>query len=97
MRRLVVRSLAEAEIEEAHLWYLERSPTTAQRFLAELGTLFDHISQNTEQYPEVRRHLRRARMPTFPYGIYFTLVADVVNVVGVVHARRHPRRWSRRS
>ena len=97
MRRLIVRSLAEAEIEQAHLWYSERSPDAARLFLDEVGAMLGRIVENPGHYPEVRPHLRRARMPSFPYGMYFTIVGDIVSVVGVVHARRHPQRWSGRS
>ncbi|MCH8812808.1 MAG: type II toxin-antitoxin system RelE/ParE family toxin [Gemmatimonadetes bacterium] len=97
MRRLIIRSLAEAEIEQAHLWYAERSPDAARHFLDEIGAVFSRIVENSDQYPQVRSHLRRARMPSFPYGIYFTIVGDIVSVVGVVHARRHPQRWSNKS
>ena len=97
MRRLIVRSLAEAEIEQAHLWYAERSPDAARRFLDEIGTIFARIIENSDQYPQVRSDLRRARMPSFPYGIYYTIVGDIASIVGVVHARRHPQRWSSRS
>jgi len=55
------------------------------------------IFENPDQYPEVRPGLRRARIPSFPYGVYFTVVGETVSVVGVIHARRHPQRWSTRS
>ena len=48
MRRLIVRSLAESEIEQAHLWYVERSPDTARRFLDEIGTILDRILENSD-------------------------------------------------
>jgi len=97
VRRLIVRSVAEAEIEQAHLWYAERSPEAARNFLDEIGAIFGRIVENSDQYPEVRSRLHRARMLNFPYGIYFTVVGDIISVVGVVHARRHPQRWSSRS
>jgi len=97
VRPLIVRSLAESEIEQAHLWYVERSPDAARRFLDEIGIIFGRVLENSDQYREVRSRLHRARMPSFPYGIYFTIVGDTVSVVGVVHARRHPQRWSSRS
>jgi len=37
VRRLIIRSLAEAEIEQAHLWYADRSPDAARNFLDEIG------------------------------------------------------------
>ena len=97
MKRLIVRSLAEAEIEEAYLWYLDHSAGAARGFLDELEDLFARITENPAQYPEVRVDLRRARMPRYPFGIYFTVVGEIVSVIGVIHARRHPRVWLRRA
>ena len=77
---LIVRSVAEAEIEEAHLWYSQRSADAARRFRDELGNLFETIAGRPDQYPEIRPRLRRARMPTFPYGIYYTVSDDIVSV-----------------
>ncbi len=49
MRRLVVRSLAESEIEQAYLWYADRSPDAARRFLDEIGSILGRILENSDQ------------------------------------------------
>ena len=40
---------------------------------------------------------RRAVVRRFPYGIYFRVLGDEIIVTGVIHGRRHPRRWQSRS
>ena len=97
MRRILVRSVAEAELAEAYFWYVRRSPQAAQQLLDEFEKIVLALGENPLQFPEVRAHLRRARMRVFPYGVYFTVIGDVVSVVGVVHARQHPHRWTGRS
>lgn len=36
---------------------------------------------------------RRALMTRFPYAIYFRASAHTVDVIGVLHTSRDPRRW----
>jgi plasmid stabilization system protein ParE len=96
MRTLVVRPLAEADIEEAHAWYAARSPRVAARFLDTLAVILAEVQRRPESFPSVYKSMRRALMPRFPFGIYFHAGAERVSVLAVVHSRRHPRRWSRR-
>jgi hypothetical protein len=35
-------------------------------------------------------------MRRFPYAIYFHAMPDEIVVLGVIHGRRHPRRWQSR-
>ena len=96
MRRLQLQSVAEAEVAEALEWYRQRSPTAARDFLAAVDHTLRRIQRDPDGLPAVSRTLRRALLPHFPYGIYYRVFSDVVVVVGVVHGRRHPRRWRRR-
>jgi plasmid stabilization system protein ParE len=47
--------------------------------------------------PAVHRHVRRALIHRFPYALYFTLAADRIEVVAVLHTRRDPTTWRRRA
>ena len=42
------------------------------------------------QFPVVRGNIRRALLRGFPYGVFFTVHADTVQVLAVVHLHRHP-------
>ncbi len=96
MRLLRLRSKAEAEIAETLDWYHDRSPAAAAGFLAALDQTLTRIRENPTGFPQVSSTLRRALVPHYPYGIYFRVFHDVISVVGIVHGRRHPRRWRRR-
>ena len=96
MRRLELQSVAEAEVAEAVEWYRLRSPAAAEDFLAAVDYTLRRIQQDPDRLPMVSRTLRRALLPRFPYGVYYRVFPDAVIVVGVVHGRRHPRRWRRR-
>jgi plasmid stabilization system protein ParE len=96
MRRLVVRPLAEADIDEAHAWYAARSPQAAARFLDAVEVTLAAVRDRPESFVRVYDTLRRALLPRFPFGVYFHADPDRVRVVAVIHSRRHPRRWMRR-
>ena len=95
MRRLVVRQVARAEIQDAFDWYLARSPEAAARFLDVVDAAIGEILANPEASPVVRGNLRRRLLPTFPYGVYYKLYPTVISVVGVIHGHRHPDTWLR--
>lgn len=96
MRRLVVRPLAEADIDEAHAWYAARSPQAAARFLDAVEVTLAAFRQRPESFVRIYETLRRALLPGYPFGVYFRADSERVRVVAVVHSRRHPRRWMRR-
>ena len=97
MRRLVVRQVARAEIQDAFDWYLARSPGAAARFLDVVDTVITDIQKNPEVCPVVCGNLRRRLLPVFPYGVYYKLYPKVISVVGVIHGHRHPDSWLRRA
>ena len=89
--------MASAELAQAFEWYAARSPDVAARFLDELDATMVRIAENPEAWPLVRGDMRRAAVTHFPYGVYYRVFPTVISILGVVHGRRHPRRWIRRS
>ena len=96
MRRLRLQSIAEAEVAEALEWYRQRSATAAQDFVAAVDQTLRRIEQDPESPPLVSKTSGGPCCLASPYAIYYRVFPDVVTVVGVIHGRRHPRRWRRR-
>ncbi|MGE0438994.1 MAG: type II toxin-antitoxin system RelE/ParE family toxin [Gemmatimonadales bacterium] len=95
--RLHVEPTADSEIIEAFEWYRARSRLVARTFLETIDGTLAQIRESPELFPLVHKELRRALVPRFPYAVFFTAESDRIRVVGVVHGKRHPRRWQRRS
>lgn len=95
MRRVRIEPVADAEILEAVEWYRARSPVVARAFLETLDVPLVTVGESPEQFPVVHRQIRRALVPNFPYAAFFVVDPDLIRVVGVVHGKRHPRRWQR--
>ena len=75
---------------------LKRDLILPARFIAELGHIFDRVSENPMQFPLVEQSVRRALLAKFPYSVYFTTEhADTAMVLAVVHQKRLPSLWKR--
>lgn len=44
-------------------------------------------------YAEVIPRVRRALLPRFPYGLFYVVRGDLVNILAVLHDARKPSRW----
>lgn len=58
------------------------------RFTAERKAALARVVRNPYQFPITHNLPRRALMKRFPYAIYFTVDADVVLILAVLHQRR---------
>ena len=96
MWRLDVSAEAEVEIFAAALRYEREKSGLGFRFEADLGRVFTRLAENPLQFPEIELEARRALLRRFPYGVFFTVAADVVTVLAVLHLHRQPATWKDR-
>src|ERR1017187_3924254 len=98
-RRLVVRDEAEADIQEAALWYEEQRADLGLEFVAEVRAAIQRaVAWPLAHHLMLRRHqVRRILTKRFPYRIFYIVRDDAVIVFAVVHAARHNREWKRRA
>ena len=89
-RRLVVRPLAEADIEEAARWYEGEQIGLGSRFLVDLELVLEHTTEAPHQFPLVAAGARRALLRSFPYAVYFRASEHAVVILAVLHLRRNP-------
>ena len=94
--RLVLRPQAEAELLGARDWYEEQRVGLGEAFAMQVDSVLARIVQAPLAYPRVQGETRRALVRRFPYAIYFHARPDEIVVLGVIHGRRHPRRWHSR-
>lgn len=84
--------LAEQERDDAIEWYAKDSLTTANKWLDEFDRLLDRLEINPFQYAEHLLFIRKAKLTTFPYSIFYAIdeVNFLVEIIGVQHASRDP-------
>ena len=95
--RLKFRPEASADIAEAFSWYEQQRAGLGAEFETELNRTFGYVSNMPLAGRIVHRGLRRALLRRFPFTVYFTVTADLIEIRGVLHNRRHPRTWLRRA
>lgn len=95
-RRTFVRPEAQTDIREAARWYEDREAGLGLRFIREIRTSLEHISQSPLRFPIVEEEVRRALLHKFPYSIYFVDEPEAVAIIAVLHQHRRPGAWKSR-
>jgi len=95
--RLVFRPEAEADVEAAFGWYESRRAGLGREFIAALDAIVNSIAENPLRFPSINKDIRRALVRRFPYSVFFLARREEVSVLGVLHARRDPKTWKKRT
>jgi toxin ParE1/3/4 len=97
-RRVVVLSSgAAAELAEAVAWYEAQSPGLGIELLGAVDAVRSLIQRHSDAGKLVRPRIRRALLKRFPYGVFYTEFPDRIQVIAIIHSRKHPARWPRRA
>lgn len=94
--RLISEPRADLDVEAAFDWYENERPGLGLEFLDELRAAYKRIAAGPLKYQDLRSGIRRALLKRFPYAVYFVVEDDVVVVLAVLRASRHPAEWQRR-
>ena len=81
------------EIGEAQEWYESQSSGLGEEFIAAVELQLKRLEQAPLLYAEVIPSIRRAFLPRFPYGLFYTVRGNLVHVLAVLHDARNPRHW----
>jgi plasmid stabilization system protein ParE len=89
--------LARSELREAVLWYRERSPAVAERFVDQVNHAVERIEHDPESHPVIGRNHRYVRVSRFPYLLVFRMTdTDAVLITAVAHTSRRSGYWRHR-
>ena len=95
--KLIVRPEAEAELEEAFLWYEQQVIGLGSQFLLVVDEAINSIQQNPFQYPVIYKDIRRALTHRFPYQVLFVNNNKKIAIIAVFHGMRNPIIWKSRN
>jgi toxin ParE1/3/4 len=86
------------ELEFARKWYAERSIILGEEFLDEIDFAMNAIQKAPEMWPtyEWVAGTRQFLVHRFPFGIYYRLSSDIIQVIAVGHLHRKPGYWKSR-
>ena len=91
--RLKFSSRALREIGEAQEWYESQNPGLGDEFIAAMELQLKRLEQAPLLYAEVIPNVHRALLPRFPYGLFYAVRGNLVQVLAVLHDARNPSRW----
>jgi toxin ParE1/3/4 len=95
-REIVLRRIARTELDHACAWYEDRREGLGVRFRVRVERTLDQIAAYPLHYAEVEEGIREARVPRFPYCIYFAVDNDRIVVYSVFHTSRDTNSWKSR-
>jgi plasmid stabilization system protein ParE len=95
-RPLILRQDAEDDVEAAYRWYEEQSSGLGAEFLRSVEASLASVERNPEAYQKVYKDARRALLRRFPYALFYVAAPELIEVIGCIHTRRHPKRWRSR-
>lgn len=87
---------AAAEFEEAIRFYRPRGCTLGQRFAHEVRTTIARIVGTPERWRILEQDVRICRVRVFPYAVLYTIEADYILIVAIMHGKRQPGYWRHR-
>ena len=70
-----------------------RAPGLGEEFIAAMELQLKRLEQAPLLYAEVIPNVRRALLPRFPYGLFYTVRGNLINVLAVLHDARNPGQW----
>ena len=97
MKPLIVRPLAECDLEAGRQWYEKKRRGLGSDFLLCVDDAFERIQQNPESPAIVYRGVRRVLIRRFPYIIYYRVEFDATVILGVLHGRQRSLLWKSRA
>lgn len=91
--RLKFSARALREVGEAREWYELQSSGLGEEFIAAMELQLKRLEQAPLLYAEIIPEVRRALLPRFPFGLFYTVRENLVHVLAVLHDARNPGRW----
>ncbi len=94
--KIRVLSVAEAELNEAIIYYDEKEQGLGLQFLADFRTSLERIVAYPDAWMRLSPNTRRCRMRIFPYGVIYQSRIDEILIIGVSALQREPNHWKNR-
>lgn len=95
-RPIVLRAAAKLDLASAYDYYEGERIGLGAEFMARVKRCLGEIAANPEWHAVVEADIRQALVTRFPYGIFYRVHSDRIEIVAVLHHKRDPHIWKRR-
>ena len=95
---LEIDKKAEADIDKAAAWYDKRVPGVSFKFYDDIDDCLRVILKYPKAfgYYNVKKQIRKCRLNTFKFHIFYHVYDNIVHVFAVLHERRSKKYIKRR-
>jgi toxin ParE1/3/4 len=84
------------DYQAATNWYAERGTALALQFVAAVEEAIGRVSEAPKRWRILEEDVHRCLARVFPYAILYTIEADFVLIVAIMHCSREPGYWRHR-
>jgi plasmid stabilization system protein ParE len=95
--QLYLQTAAINDLQEAIDWYETQKAGLGQEFLSAVGEVLGVIEENPLVFAQVYRQKRRAALRRFPYNIIYVVEDATIRVSAIMHGKKDPTGWKKRS
>jgi plasmid stabilization system protein ParE len=96
LRKVILLSGAKTDIREASRFYEAKRPGFGELFLSRFHHALSQVRAYPLTAPAIYGRYRRMGLEQFSHSIVYSVEANKVVVVAVMHDRRDPDYWKRR-
>ena len=89
-------TLAQREVDDAVLWYDNRTEDEGREFLDDLDRAVRLVKSYPHAFIEIEPEIHRCLLARFPYALIYGLEQQTIVVIAVAHLRRQPGYWADR-
>ena len=93
---LVYKTEARSDIADIYDYYESQRNGLGDEFLEELTAVKDRILRQPKANRTIWNEVRRGLFDRFPYGYFYRVMSNRIEVIAVYHHSRDPAGWQRR-
>jgi toxin ParE1/3/4 len=80
--------LVPTDIQSAYDWYQAKQPGLGTEFIEDFRRAYYRLRRSPDFYSIRFFNVRRLNLERFPYGIFYVLKPDQIQMLGLLHASR---------
>lgn len=84
------------EYQKATIYYVGHDRELASRFVIAVEEAIERIVEAPTRWAMIDEDVRRVLTHVFPFGVLYTIEADFILIVAVMHCSREPGYWKQR-
>ena len=89
--QVIFQFKAEEEFQRACDWYENLKPNLSLLFIANVRKVLERICNDPESNSIVFPEIRRAALRRFPFGVFYRILPNNIEVIALLHNSRDPK------